>query len=743
MRRLLLIVSCFISISLYAKSDMLITPNKDGTQTIRIPLNYESKNVSQGYLRGSRAEHTFSLPIASRWVILSAKAKLDYTPSLAIVPARSVITVSLNDKTVSQQSINMSRQGSETTLETSLPADKFEKFNRITVNGYQHYNTDQCEDETAPELWTKIDIEKSYVELTVLPKTLPNELSSIDHYLFDFKNISRQRITFVLPEKRTKSMATGAVVAASTIGKKLKYRDVDFNVASKIPSDSDTVIIATRQELISLLTPLFSNNRTLIASQVAQSSILFFSNPANPHYGIICLTGDNDADLVSASQAFASYDFALFKGNGVKISNLSLPNESEPYSAPGYLLTGKHISFRELGQKNTTFKYMYPAPQDLNFKMYPDLYFDEKEKIKINVNGIFPVKVRHDSVLNVTLNNNFATQFDLKDHASKEVGISKFFNFKKSDTFPVYLIGKGKNKLSLQPAMVPFKKGNCELYNMENLQATILDNSYIELPDAPHWIEMPYIRYFLYAAYPFSIHPDGLSSGFLLESFSSSNLKAALKIAFFLGREIEYPLYRATVTTSLNDLKDKEIVYIGSYQKLTDSLFKNAQVKVSENRFTASFPSVYKYVDYLPFYHTDRLEPFQYKKALSESGKAGKHLLVQVFRSPFEKSRSVLSLQYDDPESLEKGVNMLFSSEQEVGWNSDTLIIDTELQKINSFELAQKYFIGDLSFFDRIRFYATQNIFVFGIVSLLLILVMAYVIRRLLEHFKRTHHPHV
>ncbi len=741
--RLFFVIGLLFSVLLHSKETVTLTLNANGTQTVRIPLNYETANVTQSSLRGGRAEHVFNFPIPARWLVLSAKAKLHYTPSLAIIPERSVIALSFNDKTVVQKWINATDRGLDTTLEASLPAESFSNYNRLTINGYQHYTIDHCEDETAPELWTKIDTKKSYIELTILPKILPPQLSSIDYYCLDPKNISRQKIAFVLPSKKGKNVATGAVIAASAIGKKLKYRDVEFDLFAKIPTDTDTVVIATRNELTKIIASSFPETSKTLLPRLSNHTIVFLSNPSNPQYGIIAITGNSDEELLRNAQAFASYDFTLFKSAGVRVDKLALPEESQPYTAPRYLPTGQRITFRELGGKTTTFKYMYPSAMNLHFKMYPDLYFDDKQKITINVEGIYPSKVRHDSVLNVSVNDKFAAQFPFDEKTAREMSVTKLFNFKKSDTFPAYLIGNGNNKLSLQPAMVPFKKGFCELYNMENLQTTLLDTSFIELPDAPHWLEMPYIRYFLYAAYPFSIHPDGLSTALVLDSYSSSNLKAALKIGFFLGREIEYPLYRVTVTTSPDEAKDKEIVYIGAYGSPHAELFDNAQVKTEGNRFAASFPSVYKFIDHLPFFDADRLDPYRYAKTLEESADTAKKMLVQVFRSPYDSSRSVIALQYDSPASLEQGINLLFSPQEEIGWNSDTLIVDTELERISSFEIGDKYFVGTLSLFDRIRFYVTESPLMFGFWTIFLLLVMAYAIRRLLHHFKQQHHPHV
>ncbi|MDD2266162.1 cellulose biosynthesis cyclic di-GMP-binding regulatory protein BcsB [Sulfuricurvum sp.] len=743
MRFFILILFLLMS-QLFAISDIILQSNNDGTQTLRIPLNYEAQNVNQATLQSARAQYTFNLPIASRWVLLSANLKLHYMPSLAIIPERSTLIVSINNKPIIQKWINASQRGEATSLETPLPVDQFEPFNNITINSYQHYTIDHCEDETAPELWTKIDTRKSYIELTVLPRSLPWSLSSIDRFLIDSKNITRQKMTFVLPPKRDSKLVTSAVIAASVIGKKLKYRDVDVQIASTIPKDGDAIVIAPRQELMQLLKASFSPEQAVaFQAKIQRNSILFFNNPANPGYGIICLTSDSSQDLLDSVYAFASYNFTLHKSFGIQVNSITLPEPSSPYTAPNYLPTGQRITLRELGHKTTTFKYMYPSPMEIDFKMYPDFFFDDKQKIILGLNGIYPSKVRFDSVLNILVNNKFATQLPFDEKLSKEVSITKFFNFKKSDNFPAYLIAGGKNKLAIQPAMIPFKKGFCELYNLENLQTTILDTSYIELPDAPHWLEMPYIRYFLYAAYPFSIHPDGLNSAIVMDNFSSSNLKAALKLGFFLGKEIEYPLYRLNVTDKIDEVKDKEIIFIGSYRHTPQELSEVSQVKISGGEFETTFPSIYRFVDHLPFFDTDRLKPFRNYKTLKESSNIEKNLLIQAFHSPYNKERNVISFQYDSPSALEKGIDMLLSPEQEIGWNSDTLIVNTTLETIHSFELADKYFLGSLSLIDQMRFYLTENALFFGIMTVILLLLMVYVIRRLLNHFKKTHHPNV
>ena len=725
----------------YAKAPLSLKTNGDGTQTLTLPLNYESQNATHFMLRGARAEYAFKLPIASRWVILSAKLHLRYTPSLALIPERSLITIGLNGETVAQQWLNASDRGMGKFIDTPLPPEAFTPYTTLSLSANQHYTITHCEDDTASELWTNVDAAKSTIELTLLPKILPSALNSIDHYLFDPKNITAQSMTFVLPPKRSQTLASSAVVVASAIGAKLKYRTTHVSVASVLPTTSDAVVVATHQDLKALLRASFPT-APLLGDQVQNNGLLFLPNPINPQYGIVCITGEKEKEVLQSAQAFATSTFALYHGSGVAVNHLTLPQPSQPYTAPNYLPTGKKITFKELGTQTTSFKYMYPTPMEVNFKIYPDLFLDDKEKISLGVNGIYPKEVRFDSVLTIMVNDKFASQLTFEDKLSKAVGITHFFNFKKSDDFSGYLIGKGANRLTLQPSMVPFKQGLCELHNMENLQATLLNSSYIEFPKAPHWLEMPYVRYFVYGAYPFSIYPDGSHSAMVLDSFSDANLKAALSIGFFLGKEIGTPLYRIHVTTHPEEAKEKEIIAISAYGHPMGKLFDTAQVKVVNTRFTTAFPLGASFIDALPFFDTARLHPFSSEEALGESSHSAKKVLIQLFQSPYHSGHSVVAFQYDSPESIDKGIDLLFSPEQEIGWNSDTLIIDTQLESISSFELGQKYFVGDLSWWAKIRYYLTESPVWFGVFALLFAFALAYVVRRILMNFKRKHHPH-
>lgn len=725
---------------LYAKTPLSLKANGDGTQTLTLPLNYESQNATHFRLQGARAEYALKLPIASRWVVLSAKLHLRYTPSLALIPERSLITIGLNGETVAQAWLNASDRGMGKFIDATLPPEAFTPYTTLSLSADQHYTATQCEDDTASELWTNVDAAKSTIELTLLPKVLPSSLSAIDQYLFDPKNVTAQPITFVLPQKRGQTLAKSAVIVASTLGSKLKYRTTSISVASIIPATGDAVVIATHDELKALLRTSFP---TVAVPDLQNNGILFIPNPINPHYGIIALTGKTAPHVLQSAHAFATSTFALYHGSGVAVNHVTLPQPAQPYTAPNYLPTGKKITFKELGTPTTSFKYMYPTPMEVNFKIYPDLFLDDKEKIAIGVNGIYPSKVRFDSVLTIMVNDKFASQLTFEDKLSKAVGITHFFNFKKSDDFSAYLIGKGGNRLTLQPSMVPFKKGLCELHNMENLQSTLLNSSYIEFPKAPHWLEMPYIRYFVYGAYPFSIYPDGSHSAMVLDSFSNTTLQGALSIGFFLGKEIGTPLYRIHVTTHPEEAKEKEIIAIGAYGHAMGKLLEKAQVNVLNNRFTTAFPMGTSFVDALGFFDTARLHPFSSTQGVGESSQSAKKVLVQLFQSPYNGSHSVVALQYDSPDSLAKGVNLLFSPEQEIGWNSDTLIIDTDTQTIRSFELGQKYFVGDLSWWAKIRYYLTASPVWFGVFALLFAFALAYVVRRILINFKRKHHPHV
>jgi len=739
---LLLVLSVLQSATLKMDNRIVIGGEKDGIRTVRIYLNYKDPFKKVARLQSSNGTFDLDLPLPSRWILSSAKIHLNYLSSLALRPERSILSVGINGKTLHQLILNKER-GIDKTADFTLRPMLFEEYNKVSIRAIQHYLIDEsmCENEAAPELWTEVDLETSYLELQIFEAIIPEKISSIGGYIIDDKNIFSGKVHFALTDISDKALGWNAFIAG-ILGKIQKFSMLDISSGSNVRDDMDNIIIAKRTKAVELLKPFFKGDIEATRRKL-KGNINIITNPRNPAKAFIVITSDTDDGLKNAVYSFATIDFNIYSGQFLNIQGVKIPKASKPYSAPNFIPTEQKILFKELGYKTTTFQGVYPTPLSLYFKVYPDYYFSSKDDIITNLTLIYPDMVRFDSVANLFLNDTFAYQlrFDKRqDSEGVRINPLNLFTHKDESKFPTYLINKGNNKLSLDFAMVPYKKGACEFYNLRNLVATVSDESSIELPRGIHWIEMPNLSYVASGTYPYSIYPDLHDTAIILTHKSAATIESALQMAYYLGQNIGYPSFRLSVSSDLEANKDKHIILIGKYTASFDPLFKNATLKFENNRASKRYVLDREFIEYLNPFDSDRLNKYKQLSDVLESDGMVQNVVVEMFRSPYNDDKSVLTFLSDDTEHLAANITELLKPQAQGLYEGDTLIYDPLKGKIATYEIGNKYFFGDLSLFDRIRFWFSSHPIFFFISTVGLIMVMAIVLRRILLRYKRIHH---
>ncbi len=721
---------------------IIVGEEKEGIRTVRIYLNYKDPYRKVAKLQTNSGIFNLDLPLASRWVPSSVKLHVNYLSSLSLKPERSTLSVGLNGKVYHQLSLNQER-GKDKSADFSLQPTILEEYNRISIRAIQHYLIDEsmCENEVAPELWTEIDLETSYIELQIFEAIVPEKISAISDYIIDNKNIHTSKIHFALTDFSDRSLTYNAFIAG-VLGKMQKFSQMKISAGATIQKDIDNIIIGKRSNAIALLKPLFNGDTNAIMQKL-KGNINLISNPYNPARVVIVITGDSDIELRNAVYAFATVDFKVYSGQFLKIHDTKIPKPSEAYSAPNFIPTEQKVFFKELGYKTTTFEGIYPAPLSLYFKVYPDYYFSPKDDIITYFNITYPEIVRFDSVANLSLNDIFAYQIKFNKRQEEEgirINPMKLFSFKDESKFPSYLVNKGNNKLSVDFAMVPYKKGPCELFNLRNLVATVSDDSYIYLPHGIHWVEMPNLRYIASAAYPYSIYPDLQDTAIILTQKSSSAIEAALQTSYYLAQNIGYPPFGLSVSDNLEEHKDKHIILIGKYSSKFDDLFDNAALKFTNNKTNKRYVFDRNFIEYLNPFDSDRLDKYKRLSDVLESDGMIHNVVVEMFRSPYNDDKSVLAFLSDDTANLATNISDLLKGEAQTLYAGDTMIYEPTKRTISSYEIGNKYFYGTLSWFDRIRFWISSHPLFFFISTVGLIMLMAFILRRILLQYKRTHH---
>jgi len=468
-------------------------------------------------------------------------------------------------------------------------------------------------------------------------------------------------------------------------------------------------------------------------------------NPEHIDKAIIVLAPNDPKRLREIVYALYKSDLEKYKRQGLDIDKVTIAKPAAAYSAKDFVPLGEKIYFKELGYKTKFIKGRYPPKINLNFKVYPDNYFDPKDKIKTRFHYILPSVVHNDSVINIFLNGAFANQVSIDEATSKsrlETTVDKLFNYDSTDTMPAYLIAKGHNKLHLDFSLVPLKTGACEDFNQENLVASVLDDSYFILPKGSRWIEMPNMEYINNAQYPYSVYPDLQDTVILLSNKEDATIASAMNFIFFLTQELEsHPNYLKITTKLSEEDKEKNIIVFGSiYDKELQNMSKTAPIVFDEKSMKKDYPYIKRFIENKSIINKDRLKKYSFLTSMEETNLVDNSIIMQMARSPYDDDKTLLLFSANNPISLDKGVNSLFKYTNRNNIQGDTLIYDYEDEEGAAYNLKDKYILSNFTWLHKLALWLNANPIYYFIAFILLLLVFVWLVRMMLRKFKEEHH---
>jgi len=722
------------------KKGVVLTHIKDNLYRVKVFLNHQNSSMNQIKLFGSSTSFSTDIPIANRWRVVEARAVVQYTPSIALEPQRSFLSINLNKKVVRQFKLLNSKfmDLGESTVNIPIPVDELDRFNEFTIQVFQHYLLTGSENmSSAPEVWTELNLENSFVEFTIEMVDIEEMLSSILKYVFDSGNPLPNKINYPLPNFSNDTLYNYSFISSS-IGNILKYREVIFSVTDRAIIDSkDNIIIGTKDEVQEIL----SRNKMDLK---IDDDITIFANPRNPTTAIIVLTGENQEEIKKVLYSTTLFKLNLTDSNSKNIIDIEIPEKAKPYSAPEFIPFDRKIHFKDLGYKTDTFNGFYSKPLNLDFKLYPDLFFAKKSNTELSLDMLLPNSVKDDSILNIFVNGKYVTQKRvIEERESRTLKELLFLSPYSGEKLPTELLKDGENRITMQFKMIPFKDPKYAIYNSENLQATISENSYFQLPEADRWIEMADIRYFISSSYPYSIYPDLQDTAILLTDNRQESVEALMEVSFFLGKSIKYPSYHITVATEIDSsIEDKNLIVIGSYNSKFDDIFQKAPLKIEKDGYRKEISLDRKFSDELdPIKDEEDINSREQFIKSFESNKRVDHLITQFFQSPYNDEKSVLMF-YGKGTNFYKEIRTVLMPEYNSELSGDLILsrLVGKQKEIFTFNIGDKYYIGDLDLIDKSRFYLSLNPLLFTITAILTIILFVYLLRKSLLLYKARYH---
>ncbi len=743
--RLILLVAITIGI-LYAEKikiyqdGIILDKTKYGKNIVKIYLNHENVSQNEIILSGLSPSFSIDIPVANRWKVLSARAIIKYTPSIALETSRSFLNLKIQNYTLRQYILldKAYSDNGEKSIDVLLPYKNFENHNLFTIQLYQHYVRSPQEDVTkAPEVWTQINLEDSYIELEIENNEITNELSSIFGSVFDVNNPVEQKINYVFHTINNQSLYN-YVFFSSILGKVLQSRKIDFSVTDKIfDMDRDNLIIATTDQL----REIFDVNK--FGFQI-KGNINIFKNPKNNNLALIIITAKTEEQLKEVLYSTFGLELNLNSGNSKIIKKVIYPEKAKAYSSPDFVSPGQKIYFKEMGYKSRTFEGFLAPPLDIEFKLYPDVRFQKKDKGYVHIDYIFPITIQNESISNLFINNIFISQVKmLEERDTQSIKNYLMMDSKTSSKYPVSLLQGGKNKLSIQFSMIPI------VWNQKTLQASILESSYFEIPEADNFIAMADLKDFISSAYPYSIYPDLQDTYFLLTDTSLNSIQALMQIARFLGENIKYPPYYLEIGHDIKTEQfNKNIIVVGDYNDTFDKIYKNAPMILSKQGYARTIDLSNKFAESLEDLEKreidENLETRTRFLKIFETTEKNDYLTAQFFQSPYNNEKTVLLFAGQNNTDLANEVKQIFDSKYRDKIKGDLVIsklISQKQREIFNFDIKENYFIGSISTISKIYSIIGERPLLFFFISLMLIILATYLLRKVLLLYKvRYHH---
>jgi hypothetical protein len=721
---IILVVTFILNLQLEALSnpglEKRVIISQVGTEKyrMRLYLNAENPYETSSTFVESASQLSTTLPIPNRFDVIDMKAHIKYTASINIDNDGSTIALKMNKNFIKQVELLQKGIGGEVTIvDYQIPIDKlYEGYNTLCIAIQQKgkagsssggsgdsensriatinrcVNTGQFPANaessggtatssilTQSSIWTQIDTRNSYIEFTFKLKPFEEKISSIYKYMFDNKNQVSDKINFIFPTAPTEQDIQNYGLMANIIGTILKFKDLDFSVSTEIMNNRNNVIIMTKDKAIEFLKK-YDDENSSINSKIT-GNINLIANPKNSQKGILLITGENQTILESAILRIGDSDLALIDDQSITVVERSLPEKSKPFSTTKFFPFDVEVPFSKLKYETKTLSGLSIGAIYMDFLVYPIFNFDENSSLAMGINSLSADNNRLKVITNLFFNGNFVHQFiDTKQFNSVS---TNDFKMTESKDISASIIKGGKNTMRLDIAVLP-RQGSTVCAPL-SIQATIKDDSYFYIPKGKIEVEYPHLKYISDMAFPFSIYPDLQNTGILITDFYADTIASAMHIAFQLGKTIDYPGYRMTITYDINKILDKDIIVLGGQIERYAPLYENSPIK---------FTKMGMQKESLIRNELDKRVKMQLKTV--ENVDFSNYLVAQTYKSPFNPNRIVFELLAKTPKTLLKGIQEGLIAKNLGNFDGDLWLYNIESEKSYSYRMGEKYKIKDL-----------------------------------------------
>lgn len=705
---------------------------KDRIQSLKLPLRRLIPLEAPVLLRNASSTYTVFVPQSARFQPKSYGLRLKFTNSIALLSDRSVLRVVLNDVIVAQFYLDRTKPMNDVNIEIPLHLVQ-NGFNRLQFIVAQHY-TYKCEDPSAPELYTEIDPDLSYLYTTGEWKPVTERLSFLRWWV-DEKLWIPYQFNICMPSSGTltdEHLSLGAIV---TQGIALAVNNQPFRVstATALRPGMDNVVIGTMNELSPFLTA--TEVGTINGSFLAIKTL-----PGDPTHCMIIVSGRNEQEVKQTALALGMVNFPLPDSKYAIVDQMTMPENAYVRNAP--LRVPGLYSFRQLGYKTTTIQGWNTGSYSLKVYMPGDISREDQSNTELRLHFVYGAGLRKDSTLNVFINQQFQSAIRLKDVEGSLHSDHRLY-------LPMQAFQPGLNEILLTPRMIPLVSNLCEIVQDDNLQITLYDDSEFVFPKAMRKARLPNLGLFSQTAFPYSAPPDGIETAVFVAGRDPETACAAWTL---LGKmsQISGALLSNTEISSKLPRSKKSLLVVGPRDEIPPEIVAKAPVsplQIGKMRYVVSTsPKPEKYA-------TSPIEEFL-QKVRGQSGERNEpeppstanlnmtadlidDIVAVQFESPFHTGYPVTLVTAWDADNLLAGVNVLQEREFWDALAGDIAVWSTQPDSLAVAKVGNDFIYKATNLVTRVSSRFDQQPWFFAVIVLVVLILLGLGVRSTLR--KREH----
>lgn len=431
----------------------------------QITLAHLLGNQTPITLSGGDAQTVFTLPIAQLVQVVSANLTMALVPSSGL-NTDSWLTVRINGLTVGQINLAQARlEGHAFSLAIPVTALK-RGYNTVQLLAAQHSLT-LCAPPLSPELFTQIDTQNSFFNLSTSPINPDLTLAQLGE-LFDPSSDAKQaQVPVLVSNPNEAEQATTLAYAAQGIARRFNYLPVNFSLrpldkAGVPPLAQASQPLPTAALLIGSYTELAPYLAGLNLSDTQTPRLIVRRFDAAPARYLVILVANTVAAQQQLALRFALTELSLPATHSLSLDSLTVsgaPNPPPPRQNNGF-------QFRDLGVVSTTLSGV-DAPS-LDMQVWNAGW---KQKAQVRLHLAYSAGMSAQSALNVWINGVLQGSIPLNLPQGGE-----YADF--AVTLPTTLLTAGWNKIRLQPVLIPVTNGGeCKPFFPGNLSVSVFDDS--------------------------------------------------------------------------------------------------------------------------------------------------------------------------------------------------------------------------------------------------------------------------